>query len=141
MEAGDELLLPEGTRLIHIGPHKTGSTAVQTTLHTARPMLAAHGVHYAGKGVRSRKAGWSIGLAGRPAGSEQPPERHWKRFSREVRNAGAVRVCISNEDFGRADDAQRRRIIEDLGGDRAHVVAVARRLDSYLPSQWQERVK
>jgi hypothetical protein len=33
------------------------------------------------------------------------------------------------------------RIVADLGGDRVHVVAVARRLDKLLPSQWQERVK
>jgi hypothetical protein len=48
---------------------------------------------------------------------------------------------VSNEDFGRATDAQAAQVVEDLGGERVHVISVVRRLDRYLPSQWQERVK
>jgi hypothetical protein len=136
-----DLLLPAGTRLVHIGPHKTGSTAVQVAFHDAREQLAAHGVHYAGSGRRPRLAGWSIGLAGKKYGVERPSTRHWDDLVAEVTGAGDQRVCVSNEDFGRATREQRQRIVDDLGGDRVHVVAVARRLDSYLPSQWQERVK
>ncbi|MDF1606186.1 hypothetical protein [Nocardioides sp. YIM 152315] len=141
MSVDADLLLPAGTRLVHIGPHKTGSTAVQVAFHDAREQLAAHGVHYAGSGRRPRLAGWSIGLAGKKYGVERPPVRHWDDLVAEVAAAGDQRVCISNEDFGRATREQRQRIVDDLGGERVHVVAVARRLDSYLPSQWQERVK
>lgn len=133
--------LPEGSRLVHIGPHKTGSTAIQVAFHEAREACAHHGVHYAGEGVRPRKAGWSIGLRGRPSGTQPPSEEHWQRLVAEVADAPGVRVCISNEDFGRADGPQRHRIVTELGGDRVHVVAAVRRLDRYLPSQWQERVK
>jgi hypothetical protein len=48
---------------------------------------------------------------------------------------------VSNEDFGRATPAQVGHLVEDLGGDRVQVLSVVRRLDRYLPSQWQERVK
>ncbi len=134
--------LPEGSRLVHIGPHKTGSTAIQVALQEARPQLADHGVVYAsGRGHRPDKAGWALGIRGRPAGSEQPPMKHWKSLVREVADAGDQRVCVSNEDFGRATPQQITRLVRDLGGDAVHVVAVARRLDRYLPSQWQERVK
>lgn len=134
--------LPEGARLVHIGPHKTGSTAIQVAFQEARPQLAQHGVVYAsGRGHRPDKAGWALGIRGRPAGSEQPPMKFWKQLVREVADAGDQRVCISNEDFGRATPPQIRRLVDDLGGDAVHVVAVARRLDRYLPSQWQERVK
>jgi hypothetical protein len=135
-----DLLLPPATRLIHIGPHKTGSTAVQVAFAAARSELESYGVHYPGRGQRPRQAGWSIGLPGK-AGLPRPPESHWDALVADVAGAGDARVCISNEDFGRAGPRQRARIVADLGGDRAHVVAVARRLDSYLPSQWQERVK
>ena len=40
----DELLLPEGTHVVHIGPFKTGTTALQAALHDARPALEAAGV-------------------------------------------------------------------------------------------------
>jgi len=137
-----DLLLPEGARLVHIGPHKTGSTAIQVALKHAGAELERHGAFYAtGVGHRPDKAGWALGLRGRPYGAPQPPMERWESLARKVAAAGERRVCISNEDFGRADDDQVRRIVDDLGGDRVHVVAVARRLDRYLPSQWQERVK
>lgn len=137
----DEILLPAGARLVHIGPHKTGSTAIQSAMRQMADQLGAYGVAYPGSGTRDRKAGWGLGLPGRPAGTERPSPRHWERFVAQVRLAGDLRVCVSNEDFGKADEASARRIVHDLGGDSVHVVAVARRLDRYLPSQWQERVK
>ena len=136
-------LLPPGARLVHIGPHKTGSTAIQVAFQEARAQLAEHGVVYAsgGKGHRPDKAGWAVGVRGRPAGSEKPPMKFWKQLVAEVADAGEHRVCLSNEDFGRATPPQARKLVDQLGGDAVHVVAVARRLDRYLPSQWQERVK
>ncbi len=136
-------VLPPGSRLVHIGPHKTGSTAIQVALQEARPLLAEHGVVYATGGASHRpdRAGWALGVRGRPAGSPQPPIEHWERLVQEVAAAGDQRVCVSNEDFGRATPELAERIVTDLGGDAVHVVAVARRLDRYLPSQWQERVK
>jgi hypothetical protein len=129
--------------LVHIGPHKTGSTAIQVAMQKASEELARHGVHYAtgGKSHRPDKAGWAFGVRGRPAGTEPPPMKHWQRLVREVTDAGAVRVCISNEDFGRATREQIPELVSQLGGADVHVVAVARRLDKYLASQWQERVK
>lgn len=141
MIPGSPPLLPEAARLIHIGPHKTGSTAIQVSMHMARDELARHGVHYVGAAARPRKAGWALGLRGLPEGSERPPMWHWEELVRDVEAAGGQRVAISNEDFGRAKKPQIAQIVEELGDDKVHVVAVARRLDRYLPSQWQERVK
>jgi hypothetical protein len=59
----------------------------------------------------------------------------------EVEAAGDLRVCLSNEDWGRADLEGALRTVDGVGGDRPHVVASARRLDKLLPSQWQQRVK
>lgn len=136
-----DLLLPPGVRLVHIGPQKTGSTAIQNSLHAAREQLPEHGAYYAGAGSRPREAGWAI-LGGKaPVGRPQPRMERWWELVEEVRNAGDLRVCVSNEDFGRATPEQIEAIVDGLGGDRAHVVAVVRRLDRYFPSQWQERVK
>ncbi len=52
-----------------------------------------------------------------------------------------MRACVSDELFGKARASTAAKIVRDLGGDRTHVLAVARRYDAYLPSQWQERVK
>jgi hypothetical protein len=137
----EDLLLPPGTRLLHIGPHKTGTTAIQFALHDLREDLRTHGVHYAGNRNRPRRAGWAIGLGGYPSGSPEHPVKHWHYLVDDVAAAGDLRVVVSNEDFARADADQVRTIVDGLGGGRPHVLAFARRLDRYLPSQWQERVK
>jgi hypothetical protein len=41
--------LPEGARLVHVGPHKTGTTAVQNALWNARPQLLEQGVRHVGR--------------------------------------------------------------------------------------------
>src|SRR5207249_2973145 len=48
-----KLLLPEGTRLVHIGPPKTGTTAVQGAFHARRREVLAQGVRYAGRSRHS----------------------------------------------------------------------------------------
>lgn len=136
-------LLPDGSRLVHIGPQKTGSTAIQVALKALGPRLLEHGAAYVNSGAthRPRRAVWAMGITGRPAGAARPPIKFWTQFVELVETAPAARVCVSNEDFGRATPRQVGRVVGDLGGERVHVLAVARNLDSYLPSQWQERVK
>lgn len=133
--------LPDGTHLLHIGPQKTGSTTIQAALHRSRAVLRDHGVIYPGPGPRPKHAlhhglGFSVARGG-PKGSEQ----EWQDLLAQVHDPAARVAVVSHEAFGRADNDQIRRVVETLGGDRPHVVAVARRLDRLMPSQWQQRVK
>lgn len=136
---GAELLLPPGTRLIHVGPQKTGSTTIQSLMFAARDRLREYGVVYAGEDARPRRAGWAIGLPGGPR--ERPPLTAWQQLVDQVAAAGDDRVLISDENYARAKSSQIRRIVTELGAGRHHVLLFARRLDTFLPSQWQERVK
>ena len=132
------VLLEPGTRLLHIGPHKTGTTAIQGALHLARERLAAEGVVYPGRG---RQPLWPIlAVTGQPAllGGPRPEISYWDNLVRDVRAAGDRRVVLSSEFFAEADDATARRVIADLGGARVHVVVTLRSLTRILPSQWQQ---
>jgi hypothetical protein len=132
------VLLEPGTRLLHIGPHKTGTTAIQGALHLARERLAAEGVVYPGRG---RQPLWPIlAVTGQPAllGGPRPEVSYWDNLVREIRAAGDQRVVLSSEFFAEADDATARRVIGDLGGARVHVVVTLRSLTRILPSQWQQ---
>ena len=131
--------LPDGTHLLHIGPQKTGSTAIQAALHAARAALRPYGVVYPGPHSKPREAA-EMGLGfGRinPRGSMDS----WHDLLRQVHDPEARVVCVSLEAFGRATDEQAARVVAELGGDRPHVLSVARRYDTLLPSQWQQRVK
>lgn len=135
------MALPDGTHLLHIGPQKTGSTAIQSALHRARAQLLTHGVMYPGPSMRpAEAAGAGLGFA-TPTGGPQASIEAWHDLLRQVHEPGHRLVCVSHEAFGRAEAAQAAQVVETLGGDRPHVVAVARRYDRLMPSQWQQRVK
>lgn len=136
----DPLLLPEGTRLVHIGPHKTGTTAVQHAFHHHRDAIAAHGVHYAGRASQPYRP--VVALTGHPGRRGAPPvvEEDWRRLVAEVDAAGDQRVLISSESLANADRPAIERLVRDLGADRVHVVRMLRRYDLVMPSQWQQSV-
>lgn len=135
-----DLLLPEGARLVHIGPPKTGTTSLQMAMKAAREQLIAHGAYYPKGSHRRRKAGWALGIGGAPRGATVSIE-HWDRLVDEVRAAGSARACVSDENYARAERQVVGRIVRDLGDTSVHVIASVRRLDRLLPSYWQERVK
>ena len=135
------LLLPEGTRLLHIGPPKTGTTTIQGAFHEARERSLAQGVRYAGSSQHSAVA--VLAGIGRPSfkdGEAPPSRRYWNALRKEVRGAREPRVVISSEFFADADADAIPRIVDELGGG-LQVVLTLRPLGRILPSQWQQYVK
>jgi hypothetical protein len=135
------ILLPEGTRLVHIGPHKTGTTAVQNAFHTGRQAVARQGVHYAGP--THQPAGPVLAVTGRPRPvTGKPPSMWtWRLLVREVRRAREPRVVISSEFFADAQPDAVRTIVKDLDPTRVHIAVTLRPLAKILPSQWQQFVQ
>jgi hypothetical protein len=132
-------LLPERAVLVHIGPYKTGTTAIQSSLHEHREELSAAGITYPGSYHRQMRPSWAL-LGRSRVGEADVPGAEWDEMVAEVRRAPG-RVVISSEDFSSARGEHARKLVDDLGPDRVHVLVVARRLDKLLPSAWQERVK
>jgi len=138
----DPLLLPAGTRLLHVGPPKTGTTALQGAFHAARRAAEAQGVHYAGRTRHSIKAVQAV--LGRPGfftAGEPPSIRHWQGLVREIHGARAERVVLSSEFLADAKPDTIRRVADDLDATRVHVVVTLRPLTHILPSQWQQYVQ
>lgn len=137
---GDPIALPPGVRMVHIGPHKTGTTAVQRALHRSRDELHEQGVHYAYPTVQAyRPAIGLTGLRGRRGGPVADPA-DWDALVEEVRAAGDMRVVVSSESLSNADTHAIERLRDDLGADRLHVVRMVRRYDRIAPSQWQQQL-
>jgi hypothetical protein len=136
-----ELLLAPASRLVHIGPPKTGTTSVQSAFHAGRTMLRQHRVHYAGRTEQPLLAALAVaggeGMRGdRPA---QPAD--WTELADEVRAAGDRRVVVSSEFFSYADDAAARRVVTEVTGGPVHVVITLRPIHKIAPSQWQQFVQ
>jgi hypothetical protein len=134
--------LPPGTRLLHVGPHKTGTATLQGAFHAGRGELRGHGVRYAGRTRQAIEAAHAItSLAWQNAAGRTPSLRAWRALVREVEGAREPRVVISSESFSNATAAQARRIAADLDPSRLHVVVTTRPIARVLPSRWQQSVQ
>ncbi len=135
--------IPVNGVLLHVGVHKTGTTAIQAALADARPELKAAGVTYPGKLQAQHRA--ALAVLGRPWGWNQRggavmDRRHFDRLARRVGSHGQ-RVVVSSEFFCEADEATAAAVARDLGGDRVRVVVTLRNLGKLLPSSWQQYLK
>lgn len=136
-----ELLLAPTSRLVHIGPHKTGTTSVQTAFHAGRTRLRQHGVHYAGSTEQSLLPALAVAGGSGMRGSRPPRPEDWTELVDEVRDAGDQRVVVSSEFLSYADDAAARRVVTELTGGPVHVVITLRPIYKIAPSQWQQYVQ
>lgn len=135
--------LPDDAVLLHIGVHKTGTTAVQAAFADARPILREHGVYYPGKrpaqhraalAVLDRAWGWGEN------GGEKFSRANFDDMAQRVRDHEG-RVVISTEFLCEASEDTAKEVVAALGGDRVHVVITLRNLGSLLPSSWQQYLK
>ncbi len=132
--------LPAGTRLLHIGPHKTGTTTMQAAFHHSREGLAAQGVHYAGKRAHSMAAAMASLNRALPTQSSTPTQR-WDDLVAEVQASSADQVVVSSEFYSDAKPERIGGIIDELGRDRVHVVVTLRSVHRIMPSQWQQYIQ
>jgi hypothetical protein len=134
---------PRGSVLLHVGPHKTGTTAIQQSFHQHRADVEAQGVHYTG--AQSQPIPQVLALLAKhnPVKQIGAPNnlRPWRRLVREVDRSRADRVVISSEFFADATEEAVEAVVRDLKRERLQVVVTLRPLARILPSQWQQYVK
>jgi hypothetical protein len=124
--------------IIHVGPHKTGTTYLQLSFKAARPVMAARGIIYPDV--------WDY-APGNP--SHLPLALHLKagetarlapEFDRLLAS-GAERVLLSAEDLSNLDVPALEILRGLIGQNPVRVVFYFRRWSELLPSSWQESVK
>ena len=130
-----------GKVLIHIGPPKTGTSAIQGASDAARREMLAQGVRYAGRTQQVGRAAYSVLERAHPTLGAAPSRHHWRRLVSEVRQAKEPQIFISSEFFASANDAQAELIVQELGGDQVHVVLTLRPVSRILASRWQQNVQ
>lgn len=139
-EAAVDLLLPEGTCLLHIGPPKTGTTSLQAAFWGARRDALAQGVRYAGRSRHESQAALAVARSTTGA-PDRPTIRQWHALADEVRRAKEPRVVLSSEALSYADSGAVHRVIGDLAPREPRVIVTLRPLPKILPSAWQQFVK
>ncbi len=144
--ASEVPVLPSRTRLFHIGPPKTGTTALQAVAAASRPALLANGVRYPGHRRNHQLAvaafmGRGFGWATEDGRAAKPPSmRQWKALLDEIERDAERRIWLGHEYAAYSEDAMARRWMDTLG-PRTHVVITLRPFSRMLPSMWQETLK
>jgi hypothetical protein len=127
--------------LLHIGPPKTGTTAVQEASNAARSSMLEQGVRYGGPGQQPSTAAFAVIGRKHASTGMVPSMYHWHQLRKEVVNAREQRVFVSSEFLAAATSDQAARIVRDLGGDRVQIAVTLRPLTKILASRWQQNVQ
>ncbi|MBZ0294051.1 MAG: hypothetical protein K8L99_15930 [Anaerolineae bacterium] len=125
---------------LHIGYHKTGTTAIQTALVQENQLFLDHGYHYPQTGLQGRghaNLAWEV--------------RHFRRFSRvngtladvikNIERVAAPRVIISSEEFCKCNRAEIESLAQTLQDYDVMVIIYLRRQDQLLQSLWAQVTK
>lgn len=143
MSVAGDLPLPEGSRIVHIGPHKTGTTALQAAFWDSRVAAEKQGVHYASNGRHALSAVLAGIEHSSPwtANKRPPPRWLWTRLLNDIRSSNAKRVVLSSEYFADARPEPAARVIKELDPERVQIIITIRPLSRILTSQWQQFVR
>jgi hypothetical protein len=134
--------VPEGSLLVHIGPHKTGTTALQAALWRGRSALLEQGVRHIGQSRNPSNAVRAVTGQSSPYAVDTPPAmRYWHSLVKEANAAHEPRRVISSEFFAWAKPDVIRGIVDDLGGERVHIAVTLRSLGRVMPSMWQQNIQ
>jgi hypothetical protein len=134
--------LPPDAVLVHIGMHKTGTTALQSLLAGNRDALGEHGVTYPGDReahhVHARSlTQFDVGWQGE---NPAPPPHVWADLAADVTQTPG-RVVLSSEFFSAARGDQPDRLVDDLGRARVHILLGVRAMSAVAVSAWQQTLK
>jgi len=117
--------------IIHIGPHKTGTTSLQKTLVENRPLLASHGYVYPEQGIFSYGHHALVQAI--------TADTHSDMF--DVINRTDGLVILSSENLARLTRTQISRLARVSGLDSIKVIFYIRNFITLPYSWWQEEVK
>ncbi|HEX5455291.1 MAG TPA: hypothetical protein VFX06_15995 [Stellaceae bacterium] len=122
--------------LIHIGPHKTGSTAIQHALLENSEQLKDHGVVYPQVGFRYYGHHQLVSLLARPDNGSL------SEIADQLREMDEETVVLSSENFSSCSLAELQHLAELLSSfSRIEVVVYLRSFLELLYPWWQELVK
>lgn len=136
MCSADTAPLPDGSGMIHIGMPKTGTTALQSALHQARPRLRELGVRNVGRGRHEMQTALTAAGNLAPYWEDRWQDR-WQELADSFRTSTARCTIWSSETLTQASPDRIQHIADQLGPD-VHVVLTLRPLAPLLASQWQE---
>ncbi len=123
------------TIYVHIGTHKTGTTAIQKFLFTNEDILREKGFLYPCSGrpefppFGQHKLAWSI-----KTNNSQKIDSEWNNLEQEIAEKKIENIIISAEDFSTFDVKQIETLKQRLSNYKVKIIVYLRRQDRFLES-------
>jgi hypothetical protein len=125
--------------VIHIGPAKTGSTYLQSSLFVLRPHMLKDGINYAEYWWIRRPS--EIRHAQLLERLQNPPDRYTEEAFQKLRASDFHTVILSCEGFAALPRENLEYWRSLLGDSPVEIVFYCRRWSESIPSGWQQDVK
>ena len=128
--------------VVHFGPHKTGSTALQTYFVANRQWLRDAHVNYPTEWQGHLKGHHELAFQVKRAARDrdQKDANELRDVMARLADAGDV-ILLSSEEFALFDEAELAVLADVLGGHDVEAVLFLRHWADLIPSIWQELVK
>ena len=131
--------------ILHVGFHKSGTTALQESFFVQCDELLSQGILYPTTGKKAHhRAVW--GLAGKrwgwkDNGGETTPYRTWARMAKLINSSKAQSVVLSSEFFSELSKERILQIKQAVGSRQIKILFTLRPLAKLLGSSYQQYLK
>ncbi len=129
---------------LHVGFHKTGTTAIQESLFTNSKAIRVSGTTYVRTGKKAaHRAAWALSgktWGWKDRGGVKTPISEWQKLLRKIKLRKG-QVVVSSEFFSELSDKHLLKLAADLKGMDVHVIFTIRPFSKMLSSSYQQYLK
>jgi hypothetical protein len=131
--------------ILHVGFHKSGTSALQESFSAQRAELVAEGVLYPNIGRKAHhRIAWALTQkpwGWKARGGETTPFKHFSKMVRLVNRSGTEKIVLSSEFFSELSPDQIQKIAGAIKGREVKVLFTLRPLVKLLASSYQQYLK
>ena len=129
---------------LHVGFHKTGTTAIQESLFANSKTLKDLGTTYARTGKKAaHRAAWALSdktWGWKDRGGVKTPISEWQKLLRKIKLRKS-QVIVSSEFFSELSDEHLSKLALDLKGMDVQIIFTIRPFSKMLSSSYQQYLK
>jgi hypothetical protein len=137
--------MPQKELILHVGFHKSGTSALQESFAAQRAELAAAGVLYPNIGRKAHhRIAWALTQkpwGWKARGGETTPFKHFSKMVRLVNRSGTEKIVLSSEFFSELSSEQIQKIAGTIKGREVKILFTLRPLVKLLASSYQQYLK
>jgi hypothetical protein len=137
--------MPNNQLILHVGFHKSGTSALQESLHIQRQELLDLGVHYPYIGRKAHhRIAWALTQkpwGWKTRGGETTPYRHFSRIITRINRSNVAKIVLSTEFFSELTSEQIQKLKSAVKNRDVKIVFTIRPLAKLLASSYQQYLK